>query len=347
MSTRSENTNLSVDFRQLIIRKMEEKGANLENGTSSPGTYACVARELGIHHSTVKNIWSRFVSCKSLEPAPRSGRPMKLQYADLEYIKCLKTERPSLTHAEVRDKLKENANFSIDVSTVCRAVKRKLDPDEWTRKRLVTPAGERFMDRNMAYTQVFIDVLNNVNPGRLKFFDESGFQLPGCCKPVYGHSRKGDIAVEVHRGQKTPNLTLNLLIGVSGVSCANILDGASNTDTFLIFFHEALHYTDNNGNPCLNPGDIVVVDNCAFHRFRGERVMVVMLGFAGIEYVFTPVYSPTMNSLCFNHIKTLLRSPELRAVAQDNLHYAIMTAVNRITPSDCAGYYRHVDYLRM
>ena len=30
----SENTNLSVDFRQLIIRKMEEKGANLENGTT-------------------------------------------------------------------------------------------------------------------------------------------------------------------------------------------------------------------------------------------------------------------------------------------------------------------------
>ena len=138
MSTRSENTNLS----DLIIRKMEEKGAILENGTSSRGTYACVARELGIHHSTVKNIWSRFVSYKSLEPAPRSGRPMKLQYADLEYIKCLKTERPSLTHAEVRDKLEENANISIDVATVCRAVKRKLDPVEWTRMRLVTPAGQ-------------------------------------------------------------------------------------------------------------------------------------------------------------------------------------------------------------
>ena len=111
-------------------------------------------------------------------------------------------------------------------------------------------------------------MINNVNLGRLKFFDESGFQLPGCCKPVYGHPRKGEIAVEVHRGQKTPNLTLNLLIGVSGVSYANILDGASNTDTFLIFFHEALHSTDNYGNPCLNPGDIVVEDKCAIHRFR-------------------------------------------------------------------------------
>ena len=187
---------------------------------------------------------------------------MKLQYTDLENITCLKTERPFLTHAEVPDKLKENANISIDVSTVCRTVKRKPDPVEWTRKRLVTPAGERFTDRNMAYTQVFIDVLNNINPERLKFFDESGLQLPGCCKPVYGHSRKGEIAVEVHRGQKTPNLTLNLLICVSGVSYANILDWASNTDTFLNFFHEALYSTDNNGNPCLNPGDIVVVDNC-------------------------------------------------------------------------------------
>ena len=109
-----------------------------------------------------ENIWSRFVSCKSLEHAPRSGRPMKLQHVDLEYSKCLKTERSSLTHTEVRDKLEENANISIDISTVCRAVKRKLDPVEWTRKRLVTPAGERFTDRNMAYKQVFINVLNKV-----------------------------------------------------------------------------------------------------------------------------------------------------------------------------------------
>ena len=169
----------------------------LKMGTGDPSLYC-------------ENIWSRFVSCKSLEHAPRSGRPMKLQHVDLEYSKCPKTERSSLTHTEVRDKLEENANISIYISTVCRAVKRKLDPVEWTRKRLVTTAGERFTDRNMAYKQVFINVLNKVNPGWLNFFYERGFQLSGCCKPLYGHSRKGEIAAEVHRDQKTPNLLVFL-----------------------------------------------------------------------------------------------------------------------------------------
>ena len=126
-----------------------------------------------------ENIWSRFVSCKSLGHAPRSGRPMKLQHVDLEYSKCLKTERSSLTHTEVRDKLEENANISIDISSVCRAVKRKLDPVEWTRKRLVTPAGERFMDWNMAYKQVFINILNNFIPGGLIFSMRVVFNCPG------------------------------------------------------------------------------------------------------------------------------------------------------------------------
>ena len=43
-----------------IISKMEEKGANLENGISIRGTYTftTVAMEMGIHHTTMKNIWS-------------------------------------------------------------------------------------------------------------------------------------------------------------------------------------------------------------------------------------------------------------------------------------------------
>lgn len=350
MSVRSERTTLSVDYRELIIRKMKEKGADSETGFVNRGTYSFVAKELGIHHSTVKNVWSLYVTSGSLEPRDRPGKPRKLHSTDIDYIKLLKTETPSITHSEIRDKLEEFANISVDASTICRAVKRKLDPgQEWTSKKIIKPAVERFTDRNMAYTQVFIDVLHNINPNRLKFFDESGFQLPGCCNPTYGHSRKGERAVEVHRYQRTPNVTLNLLIGVAGVSYANIIDGASNTDTFLNFFDEALNSTDNNGDLCLSPGDLVIVDNCPTHRFRGERIMALLLGQVGIEYVFTPAYSPTMNpvELCFQHIKCVMRSSELRSIALDNLHYAIMTAVNRVTGSDCEGYFRQVGYLGM
>ena len=54
-----------------IISKMEEKGANLENGISIRGTYTIVAMEMGIHHSTMKNIWSCIFGVALLEPAER------------------------------------------------------------------------------------------------------------------------------------------------------------------------------------------------------------------------------------------------------------------------------------
>ena len=56
------------------------------------------------------------------------------------------------------------------------------------------------------------------------------------------------------------NLTLNLLIGVSGVSHAKFLTGPA-MRIHSCFFHKALHSTDTYGNPSLNPGDIVVVHN--------------------------------------------------------------------------------------
>ena len=37
---------------------------------------------------------------------------MNVQYVDLEYSKCLKTERPSLTHAKVRDELEKKMQIS-------------------------------------------------------------------------------------------------------------------------------------------------------------------------------------------------------------------------------------------
>lgn len=82
----------------------------------------------------------------------------------------------------------------------------------------------------------FIDVLHRTDVNRITFFDESGFKLPDVCNPKYGHSLKGERAIEIHRYTQTPNVTLNLLISFQGVSYANILQGPSDTDTYLQFF---------------------------------------------------------------------------------------------------------------
>ena len=72
--------------------------------------------------------------------------------------------------------------------------------------------------------------MSNVDPFRLKFFDESGVSLYDCNKR-YGHSpfMINSACVEIKRHLKSLNITLTFLGGLEGVLYANTLDGASNT----------------------------------------------------------------------------------------------------------------------
>ena len=64
--------------------------------------------------------------------------------------------------------------------------------------------------------------MSNVDPFRLKFFDESGVSLYDCNKR-YGHSPVNSGCVELGRHLKSPNITLNFLAGLEGVLYANTL----------------------------------------------------------------------------------------------------------------------------
>ena len=145
---------------------------------------------------------------------------------------------------------------------------------------------------------------------------------------------------------KTPNLTLNLLIGMEGVLYANIVHGATDTAEFLYFFNEAADgYTDS-GVPVLQPGDIVVVDNCPTHHNNGGRVLSLFLDNLGVEYIFTPKYSPEMNpaEFAFNYIKAVLRKPEYTDMVHKNLEYAIFHVLNGITSASAAGFLKIAGY---
>ena len=184
---------------------------------------------------------------------------------------------------------------------------------------------------------------------KIKFFDESGFAVPDVTNPRYGHAPKGERAIEIVHNKRTPNKTLNLLISSNGVCYANVLDGASDSDTFMDFFFTAINSTNNDGDFSLKPGDLVVVDNCPTHRGRAEDVLKIFLHRHGIQYIFTPKYSPHLNpaELAFQHIKLLFKDRAMREIAKDNLNYAIMLCVNTISSSDCLNYYKHVGYMNV
>ena len=67
--------------------------------------------------------------------------------------------------------------------------------------------------------------------------------------------------------------------------CANTLNGASNISEFLNFFHEASQFSQPDGNPILEYGDIRLVDNVALHRFDGAQTLAEWLDSFGVTLV--------------------------------------------------------------
>lgn len=121
------------------------------------------------------------------------------------------------------------------MQTIYRTLSKELN---YTYKRVSRPKGIRFTQYNMLFTQAYIDFCQRKTTRQLKFMDESGFKITFSDRN-YGHSKKGERCIEIGRNLAGRNLTLNLLVGSDCVLYFNFVDGPSNTETYLNFWHEA------------------------------------------------------------------------------------------------------------
>lgn len=128
--------------------------------------------------------------------------------------------------------------------------------------------------------------------------------------------------------------TLIAALGIDGMLCSTVVDGAVNGDVFEAFVEQVLV-------PELRPGDVVVMDNLSSHKRARTRALIESAG-AALE--FLPPYSPDLNpiELVFSKIKQRLRTLGLRT--KDALWRAMQGVLDTVTPSDAANCYRHCGY---
>jgi len=132
--------------------------------------------------------------------------------------------------------------------------------------------------------------------------------------------------------------TLIAALGIEGVRCSTVVDGAVNRDVFEAFVEQVLV-------PELRPGDIVVMDNLSSHKSVRTRELIEG---AGARLIFLPPYSPDLNpiEMVFAKVKQLLRSLGCRT--RDALWRAMQSVLDRVTPQDAANCFIHCGYsLRM
>lgn len=128
--------------------------------------------------------------------------------------------------------------------------------------------------------------------------------------------------------------TLIGALGLSGIRCSAVLDGAVNRDAFEAFVEQVLV-------PHLRPGDVVVLDNLSSHKGAGARALIES---AGAELLFLPPYSPDLNpiEMIFAKIKQGLRSLACRT--REALWDRIQSVLDSVTPSDASNCFAHCGY---
>jgi transposase len=128
--------------------------------------------------------------------------------------------------------------------------------------------------------------------------------------------------------------TLIAALGVGGVRCSAVIDGAVNAAAFEAFAEQVLA-------PALRPGDVVVLDNLSSHKSARTRELVEA---AGAELVFLPPYSPDLNpiEMIFAKIKQALRSLACRT--RQALWDAIQPVLDTVTAADAENCFRHCGY---
>jgi transposase len=151
---------------------------------------------------------------------------------------------------------------------------------------------------------------------------------------LYGRALRGQRVVEKVPHGHWKTTTLIAALDCHGIRCATTLDGAIDHLAFESFVGQVLV-------PSLQPGDLVVLDNLSSHK--GPRVRELIRA-AGAEVLYLPPYSPDLNPIenAFSKIKQALRTLGLRIM--DTLWSTMQSVLDRITPNDAAGYFRHCGY---
>lgn len=129
-------------------------------------------------------------------------------------------------------------------------------------------------------------------------------------------------------------LTLVAALRVGGVTAPYVVDGPMDGPAFLAYVEHVLV-------PTLNRGDIVFMDNVRTHKVAGVAETIKA---AGAKVRYLPAYSPDLNPIenLYSKIKSVLRKGGARTL--DALTDLVGTALKRVAPDECAGYFRHAGY---
>jgi transposase len=354
MSSNPRGKAICNSLRNRIIEELLKSGSNSLTGIVPWGLYIKIGKQFNITKQTIGNIWKLYVETDSVNVRKNQFRNNRrlLSEEDELYVSQQLLISPCLQHKEIRASLLENSNnlkldgenSVLSNSTISRTIRKRLPHGDYTRKKVRSSNINRWTAANIIATDNFIQLVQTFDISKLRFMDECGFQPSSANRRFYGYGRRGQSIVNVSKHLTGSNVTLNLVLGFDNIVFGTVQETTSDRFSYMNFWHECLEAYTPTGVKVLEPGCVIIVDNCPTHRFQTEAILKPYLATYGIQYHFLPKYSPEMNppEYCFNTLKNLLKQTPYSQMVSENLPLAILQSLDSISRQNIIGYFKGV-----
>ena len=302
----------STDLRERIVNAVLHKRYTLHEAADT----------FDVGTATVSRYLRRYRQSGDLTPRTSPGRPSALHEHQAWVEQSLISN--DLTHDQRCDLFLERTGVRISRATMCRWVQRLGS----TRKKTIYAS-----EQNPEARWRFLAWIRGIDPHRLVFVDESGFNV--AMTLPYAYAPRGQRAVGRVPKNRGENTSLVAAISLDeGVGDAMTLTGAVDGVAFLAYIEQVIA-------PKLRPGQIVVMDQLGVHRKPEVREAIEA---RGCELVLLPGYSPDFNpiELAFSKIKAFVKAVGART--RGALDSAIAAALSTVSLGDVLGWFEHAGY---
>lgn len=167
---------------------------------------------------------------------------------------------------------------------------------------------------------------------RLVFIDEMG--IAANLTRLYGRSQVGQRVVQAVASPHQQRVSVMGAMASAGVRHLLTCEGAVNGEIFEMFMDEVMGE--------LQSGDVVVMDNVAFHKPASLKEKIEAVG---AKVLFLSPYSPDFNPIekLWSKLKTLMRG--IGGRSREALEVALKQALDLVTMDDIKGWFTHCGYL--
>lgn len=287
-------------------------------------TISKIASLFGVGISFVKKMLRLERAGDDLEPRHGGGAKPALKEKERAILRQEVAQHPDATLEELQQVIAHQANLTVSLSTICRALQQLNLP----RKKKSLIANERDEKERKKFRKMTggLDIKDFI------FIDEMGSNLS--FTRLYGRAEPGERVIDRVPSERGKNLSTIGAIGIDGIRTGLSVAGAIDGETMLFFIEEMLA-------PTLKEGDIVVMDNCPIHKL--EEIEEALEA-RGAWLMFLPTYSPDFNPIenCWSKVKTILRS--LKPRTHQELLDALVKAFSSVTVQDILGWFGHCGY---